>query len=85
MRDQCRRVQTSEDEWETSSDDCGTSSILLFKNPESPTVFTSKSTCKFEIKPCVEDFLLCVLIFSVLIHNTNAQFTEHDNAQLTKN
>ena len=67
-----RRVQTSEDEWETSA-------ILSFMNPESPTVFTSKRTCKFEIKPCVEDFVLCVLIFSFLIHNTHAQLTEHDN------
>ena len=53
-------------------------------NPESPTVFASKRTYKFEIKPCVEDFVLCFLIFSFLIHNTNAQFVKHDNAQAIK-
>ena len=73
-----RRVQARADEWEAST-------ILSFMNPESPTVFTSKRTCKFEIKPCVDDFVLCVLIFFFLIHNTNAQFTEDDNAQATKN
>ena len=31
-RDECRRVKTSADEWETSA-------ILSFMNPESPTVF----------------------------------------------
>ena len=59
-------------EWETSA-------ILSFMNPGSPTVFTSKRKCKFEIKPCVEDFVLCVLIYFFLIHNTNAQYIEHDN------
>ena len=48
-------------------------------NPESPTVYTSKITCKFEIKPCVEEFVLCGLIYSFLIHNANAQFIKHDN------
>ena len=73
-----RRVKTSADEWETIA-------IPSFMNLESPTVFISKRTCKFEIKPSVEDFVLCVLIFTFQIHNTNAQFTEHDNAQATKN
>ena len=80
-----RWVQATEDEWEASTDEWETSAILSFMNPESPTVFTSKGTCKFEIKPCVEDFVLCVLIFFFLIHSPNAQFTEHDNAQTTKN
>ena len=52
-----RRVQTSEDEWETST-------ILSFMNPESPAVFTSN--CNYEIKPCLEDFVLYALIFSFL-------------------
>ena len=34
---------------------------------------------RFEIKPCVEDFVLCVLIYSFIIHNRNAQFIENDN------
>ena len=85
MRDEYRRVKTNERRVKTSADEWETSAILSFMNPESPTVFTSKRTCKFEIKPCVEDLVLCVLIFSFLIHNTNVQFTEHDNAQATKN
>ena len=36
--------------------------ILSFMNPESPTVFTTKRTSRFEIKPCMEDFVLCILI-----------------------
>ena len=34
---------------------------------------------RFEIKPCVEDFVLCVLMYSFIIHNTSAQFTENDH------
>ena len=85
MRDEYRRVKTNERQVQMSADEWKTSAILSLMNPESPTVFTSKRTCKFEIKPCVENFVLCVLIFSFLTHNTNAQFTEHDNAQATKN
>ena len=48
-------------------------------NPESPTVCTSKKTCKFEIKPCVEDFVLFILIYSFVFHNNNTQLFEHDN------
>ena len=66
-----RRVQMREDKWETGA-------ILSFTNPESPTVFTSKRTGKLEIKPCVEDFVLWVLIYTFLIHS-NAQCIEHDN------
>ena len=87
-----RPVQTSKDEWRRIRDEfirvqTNESAILSFMNPESPSVFTSKRTCncKFEIKPCVEDFVLCVSILSFLIHNTNSRFTEHDNAQATKN
>ena len=72
MRDEYRRVKTNERRVQTSA-------ILLFTNPESPTVYTLKRTCKFEIKPCMEDFVLCVLIYSFLIHNTSVQFIEHDN------
>ena len=53
--------------------------ILLLINRESPTVFTLKKAGKFEIMPCVEGFVLCALIYSLLIYNTNAQFIEHDN------
>ena len=38
------------------------SAILSFLNSESPNVFNTKRTCKFEIKPCVENFVLCILI-----------------------
>ena len=85
MRDEYRQVKTNERRVQTNADEWEKSAILSFMNLESLTVFTSKRTCKFEIKPCAEDFVLRVLIFSFLIHNTNAQFTEHDNAQAPKN
>ena len=74
-----RWVQATEDEWEASTDEWETSAILSFMNPESPTVYTSRRTCKFEIKSCVEYFVLWFLIYFFLIHNTNARLIEHDN------
>ena len=71
--------ETSEDKWGTSADEWEVSAILSFMNPESPTVYISKRTYKFEITSCVEYFVLCVLTYFFLIHNTNAQFIEHDN------
>ena len=41
--------------------------------------FYFERTYKFEIKSCVEYFVVCVLIYFFLIHNTNAGFIEHDN------
>ena len=90
MRDQCRRVKTNQRQtreeyrWvktnvrlvQTRLNNWEMSAILSFMNPESPTVFTLKRTGKFEIKFCVEDFVLCVLIYSSIIHNANARFTE---------
>ena len=52
---------------------------FIIMNTESPTVYNSKRTCKFEIKSCVEYFVLCVLICFFLIHKTNARFIDHDN------
>ena len=72
-----RRVQTIIDEWERSV-------ILWFINPEPSNVYTLKRTRKFEIKSWVEDFVLCGLIYSFLIHNTNAQFIEHGNDVIMK-
>ena len=79
MRDEYRRLKTSERRIQTSADVWETGAILSLMNLECPTVYTSKRTCKFEIKSCVEYFVLCVLIYFFLIHNTNARFIEHDN------
>ena len=109
MKDDCRRVKTSEDKWETSAykerqikgklekssdewrrmwEECRQiqtnnrwvlfyhswiQSLLLF------LLSKVQVNIKFEIKPCMEDFALCVLIYPFIIHNTNAQFTENDN------
>ena len=72
MKTNVRQVQRSENKWETSY-------ILSLINRESPTVFTAERAGKFEIKPCVEHFVLCALIYCLLIYNTNAQFIEHGN------
>ena len=74
-----RRVKTNDRRVQTSADNWWESAILSFMNPECPTLYTSKRTCKFEIKSCVEYFVLCVLIYSSFIHNTKAQFIEHDD------
>ena len=50
MREEYRRMKTNEIWVQMSADEWKTSSILSFMNPESPTVFTSKRTCEFEIK-----------------------------------
>ena len=64
---------------QTSTDVLKTSAILSFMNPEPPTVYTSKRTCKFEIKSYLDEFVLCVVIYSFLMHNINSQFIECDN------
>ena len=48
-----RRVQTNEGKSETSSDECRRmrDECYSFIHESSVTVFTSKRTCKFEIKP----------------------------------
>ena len=62
MRDEYRQVKTNEKKVKTGAEKSEMSVILSFMNPESPTVFTTKRTSRFEIKPCMEDFVLCILI-----------------------
>ena len=45
------------------------SAISLFMNPESSTVYISKRAYTFEIKPCVEYFVLYVLCVASTINN----------------
>ena len=68
MRYEYRRVKTNERQVQRSSDELETITILSSVNPESPTIFASKRTGKFKIKPCMEDFVLCINSRNLGIH-----------------